>query len=315
MKTFMKVFIISFLSFTLIIGGGIVAFLKFYDPEPVVNPRGDDLEVVETPGKEDKVPMNDFEKLIYSSKRLNVLLLGMEGPRTDTIILASFDPESKNVDLISIPRDTYFQTKGYNKPEQKKINAVYGRSGVKGTMEAVSNVLGGIPIHEYIELSYEGVEKIVDSRGGVKVNIPFNMRYDDPYDTPPLKINLPKGERVLNGKEAIQFLRFRKNNDGKGYPDGDLGRIKAQQQFMMAAAEKALSFRLPVVANTVFKYVKTSMKLDDVLYYAKNAIGITKDNIKTYSLPGKSVNQGLSYFIHDPEETKELIMKIYRNER
>jgi len=311
MKTFLKVFLISFVCFSLLIGGAVVAFIKFYNPEPVVSPQDDNMEVVISPPSDKEKELSDLDKLVEKSERLNVLLLGMEGPRTDTIILASFDPESKNLDLVSIPRDTFFHSKGYDHADQKKINAVYGRSGVKGTMSVVSHILGGIPIHEYVQVSYNGVENIVDSLGGVRVNIPFDMTYDDPYDSPPLKIRLKKGVQELNGKEAVQFIRFRKNNDGTGYPDGDIGRIKAQQQFLMAAADKVLSFRLPVVAHTVFKFVKTSMELDDIVYYAKNAIGISRENIKTYQLPGRSTNQGLSYFIHDPDETENLMMTIY----
>lgn len=316
MKTFLKVFLISFVCFTLLIGGGAVAFMKFYDPEPAINPNsGDDFEVITSPLPDDESNegKSELQKLAEKSNRLNVVLLGMEGPRTDTIILASFDPDSKSLDLISIPRDTFFHSKGYDKSDQKKVNAVYGRSGVKGTMAVVSHLLGGIPIHEYVKVSYNGVENIVDSLGGVKINIPFNMKYDDPYDSPPLHISLPKGVHELNGKQAIQFIRFRKNNDGTGYPDGDLGRIKAQQQFLMAAADRILSFRLPVIAHTVFKFVDTSIQLDDIIYYSKNAIGIGKENINTFKLPGKSVSQGLSYYVHDPEETEKLIIEIYKS--
>lgn len=314
MKTFFKVFLISFVCFTLIIGAGTLAFFKFYEPEPVGNMGLDNgVEVIPSPLPEDKnaEEKSDLERIIEKSKRVNVLLLGMEGPRTDTIIFASFDPESKGLDMVSIPRDTFFHSQGYDQADQKKINAVHGRSGVNGTIAVASHVLAGVPIHEYIKVSYSGVENIVDSLGGVKVNIPFDMNYDDPYDKPPLSIHFKKGTHVLNGKEAIKFVRFRKNNDGTGYPDGDIGRIRAQQQFLMAAADKILSFRLPVIANTVFKYVKTSMELEDIVYYAKNAIGMTKEDIKTYQLPGRSVNQALSYYIHDPQETKNLIKSIY----
>lgn len=314
MKTFFKSFMIAFICFSLLIGSAAFALMKFVGDKQQPKEPIEGKKPIETLPKE-PLPdeeLSELEKLIKNSKRINVLLLGMEGPRTDTIILASFDPESKSIDLVSIPRDTYFHSAGYDKPDQKKLNAVYGRSGVEGTMKVVSHILGGVPIHEYIKLSYDGVEDIVDSLGGVKVTIPFDMDYDDPYATPELHIHLKKGVRTLNGKEAIQFLRFRHNNDGTGYPDGDLGRIKAQQKFLMAAADRALSFRLPLVANTVFKFVKTSMDLNDVIYYAKSAIGISKENIKTYRLPGRHKNMGLSYYLHDPAETEKLMIEIYK---
>ncbi|WIF95687.1 LCP family protein [Caminicella sporogenes] len=314
MKTFLKSFIIAFVCFTLLIGSAAFAIMKFADDKQdrLNEYQSSNDEQSSKPDSKPEAEMTELEKLIQKSQRVNILLLGMEGPRTDTIILASFDPKSKNLDLVSIPRDTYFYSAGYDKLDQKKINAVYGRSGIKGIMKVASHVLGGVPIHEYVKVSYDGVEDIVDSLGGVKVNVPFNMDYDDPYAKPPLHIHLKKGVQTLNGKKAIQFLRFRKGNNRRGYPDGDLGRIKAQQQFLMAAMDKALSFRLPLVANTVFKFVKTSMDLSDVIYYAKSAIGIKKENIKTYRLPGRHKNMGLSYFIHDPAETEKLMIEIYK---
>ncbi len=318
MKTFFKTFVISLLCFTLLIGGGVYAYIKFSIKGEEVGPVTSDEDGIIASDIEEPIepaePEDELLALVSESKRVNVVLLGMEDTRTDTLILASFDPENKNLDLISIPRDTFFHSQGYDRADQKKINAVYGRSGVKGTMKVVSYILEGIPVHEYVKVSYDGVENIVDVLGGVQVNIPFNMDYDDPYDHPPLHIHFKKGTQVLNGKEAIKYLRFRKNNNGTGYGDGDLGRIKAQQQFLQAAADKALGFKLPVVANTAFKYVKTSMELEDILYYAKNAMGITREDIKTYRIPGRSSTQQLSYFIHDEEETKKLLMEIYQRQ-
>ncbi|QZY54748.1 LCP family protein [Crassaminicella profunda] len=318
MKTFLKIFAIAFFCFIVAIGAGVLVFSKFYKEPPtdvVVSDTGkiDNTEIVDSNGEEEvEEEKSELEKLIENSKRVNFLLLGMEGARTDTIVFASFDPESKNVDLVSIPRDTYYERKGYNAADEKKINAAYGDDGVEGTMSAVSNVLGGVPIHHYVKVTYTGVERIVNSLDGVKVNIPMNMDYDDPYAKPPLHIHLKKGTQSLDGKHAIQFLRFRKGNNGGGYPDGDLGRIKAQQQFMKAAMGKVLGFRLPVVANTVFKYVKTDMELSDMGVMAKNAIGMKKENLKAYSLPGKAANQNhLSYFLHDQNEAENLMKEIY----
>lgn len=316
MKTFLKIFAIAFLCFAVAMGAGMWAFFKYYDASDHV---AADKEEEDTPvdivdsekDKEEEDKRSQLERLIEKSKRTNILLLGMEGPRTDTIIFASFDPESKKLDLLSIPRDTYYERKGHPSADKKKINAVYGDEGAKGTMAAVSNVLQGVPIDYYVKVTYQGVERIVDSLGGVKVNIPMDMDYDDIYDHPPLHIHLQKGTQVLNGKKAVQFLRFRKNNDGGGYPDGDLGRMKAQQQFVKAALEKVFSFRLPVVANTVFKYVKTDMPLTDIVIMAKDAVGMSKDHVTTYSLPGKAVYNGVSYFLYDKDETKKLMTEIY----
>ncbi|SKC91227.1 LCP family protein [Maledivibacter halophilus] len=309
MKKFIKIFGISFICFTLLLAGVVIAILKMPEPKPEPVPVPPSFSDEEEPKKAEKT---ELEELIEKSNRINVLLMGMEGPRTDVLILASFDPESKNVDMVSVPRDTYFHSKGYNAADQKKINAVYGRSNAEGVMGVVSAILD-VPVHHYVRVSYKGVEDIVDSLGGVKVTIPFNMNYDDPYSNPPLHIHFKKGTKVLNGKEAVKFLRHRKNNDGT-HSGGDIGRIQRQQQFLKSAASKALSFKkLPVVASTIFKFVKTSMDLDEIVYYAKSAIGISTDNIKTYKLPGKAeYKSNASYYIHDPSETEKLMIEIYK---
>ncbi|TCO71377.1 LCP family protein [Marinisporobacter balticus] len=318
MKSFLKIFSIAFVCFVVAIGAGLWAFSKFYNPstDVVVSDEGkkESMSIVDSNKELETEAKSELEKLIENSKRKNMLLLGMEGARTDTIMFASFDPESKNLDLVSIPRDTYYSRKGHSAADKKKINAVYGDEGTDGTIRAISDVLEGVPIDYYVKITYSGVERIVNSLGGVNVNIPIDMDYDDPYAEPPLHIHLKKGEQVLDGKHALQFLRFRKSNNGGGYPDGDLGRIKAQQQFMKASLGKVLSFKLPVVANTVIKYVKTNMDLSDIGVMAKNAIGMTKGNLKTYSLPGKSTTQNhASYFLHDQDAVENLMKEIYRS--
>ncbi|MDF2548347.1 MAG: LytR family transcriptional regulator [Anaerosolibacter sp.] len=314
MKAFLKIFAIAFVSFALAMGAGLWSYSKFYAPSSeqseLTEANSSNLEIIDTvEAEEPEVEKSELEKLIEESKRVNVLLLGMEGPRSDTIVLASFDPKAKKVDLISIPRDTYYPRKGYNTADKKKLNAVYGDSGAEGTMEAVSELLGGIPVHHYVKVTYSGVERIIDSLGGVKVNVPFDMVYDDPYDNPPLHINIPKGTQVLKGKNAVHFLRFR-----SGYPDGDLGRIRAQQQFMKASMGKVLSFRLPVVANTVFKYVKTDMSLSEILVLAGDAVGMSLQNVETHGLPGKATEKGVSYFLHDLDAAKALVTEMYKTE-
>ncbi|WP_066500715.1 LCP family protein [Abyssisolibacter fermentans] len=309
MKYFIKIFAIAFLCFALAVGAGVMAYMKIYDPQDDLdsnNPKnpidvGDNVNN----NNEEKDP---FKIAINNSKRVNVLLLGLESTRTDTIIFASFDPKTKKVDMLSIPRDTYYWDKGYNKPDQKKINAKYGRSNAKGTMNAVSTLLGGVPIHYYVSITYKGVEDIVDSLGGVEVNVPFHMVYHDTTVGKSLHIDIPKGLQTLDGKNAVKFLRYR-----KGYRDGDLGRVRAQQQFIKSAINKALGFRLPIVIKKSFSCVKTDMPLTDMLMYAKDVYGINpSEDISMSVLSGKArMKDGLSYFFHDPKMTREYVMKLY----
>lgn len=309
MKTFMKYFIVTFIIFTVVFTGVMWAYDSIF--LDVKKPIGDGL-IVNNPivGEDDD---NSFAHMFNNSSRVNVLLLGMESMRTDTIMLASFDPKIKRVDIISIPRDTHYERSERHSAERKKINAIYYDEKIEGLGAAVSDLLLGIPIHYYIKVEYDGVKKIVDSLGGVPVYVPMNMKYDDPFDKPPLHIDIKKGQQTLKGDQAIKFLRFRKNNDGTGYPNGDLGRIKTQQEFMKAAFKKTLSFRLPIVANTVVKYIKTDIPLSEVASLAASAVGMSSDSIHTYSLPGKDAYaEKLSFYWQDVSQTAELLENIYK---
>lgn len=324
MKSFLKIFIISFICFTFIFSGGSVAYIKYRSGENA--PPGENVSLekpslavdrrkeIEEKKEENKT---ELEKLIENSERTNILLLGFEGPRTDTIVLASFEPKKKLVDLIFVPRDTYYYNDKYlgtkyDTTGHRKLNAAHIRGGKVEAIDAVSDILSNIPIDAYVSVTYQGVENIVDSLGGVKVNIPINMDYDDPLAKPELHIHLSKGVKELKGKESIQFLRFRKNNDGTGYPDGDLGRIKAQQQFLKSAAKKTLSFRLPIILHTAFKFVETDLELKNIALLANNAKGINMENIRTYMLPGKTTYDGVSYYKYDKKEVEKLLIDIYR---
>lgn len=318
MKHFLKVFSIAFLCFALAMVAGLFTFFKFYNSDNNVINEATGMENEKKESDiEDEGIKDPFKKAISESKRVNFLLLGMEGPRTDTIIFASFDPKENKVDMFSIPRDTYYYRPGYEHADKRKINAVYGDEGISGIKAAVSNLLGDIPIEHYIIVDYEGVKKVVDVLGGVEVNVPFHMEYKDPTDNPPLIIDIPKGKQVLDGENAIKFLRWRHNNDMTvGYPDGDLGRVRAQQQFIQSALKKALSFKLPTVVKTCFNYVKTDMKLTDALLYAGQAIGISGDDFSIKTIDGEAENRtygGLkrSYFIYDKEKVRELMMELY----
>lgn len=309
MKYFFKVFAIALICFAVAVGAGVMAYNKIYDPEldPNLNNSENPISFNDDNNKDEE--MTDPLKIaIKNSKRVNVLLLGLESTRTDTIILASFDTKNKKVDMLSIPRDTYYWDKGYNKPDQKKINAKYGRGKATGTMAAVSNILGGIPIHHYVSVTYKGVEEIVDSLGGVEVDVPFHMVYKDTTAGKSLFIDIPKGRQTLDGKNAVKFLRYR-----KGYKNGDLGRVNAQQQFIKAAMDKALSYRLPLLIKSCFGSVKTNMPLLDMLGYAKDVIGINLgEDVNMNVLPGAArYKDGLSYFFHDPEKTKQFVYDLY----
>lgn len=332
MRTFWKVFSISFIFFFVAMALGSYSYLKNEHEDNnlgIVSQIGggklekqkeetQDKELEKTVEKEEEIikeeSFSSLEEAIKKSKRINAVIMGMEDVRTDTIIFLSFDLNKKDVYAVSIPRDTYIYRKGYDLAEQRKINAIYESHGAEGMKQAVSYIFHQVPIHHYVVLDYEGVKNIVDSLGGVEVVVPFDMKYQDLSANPPLRINLKAGRQVLNGDKALQFLRYR-----KGYIEGDLGRIKAQQEFLKSFAKKALSFRLPVVIKNVYEYVETDISLFEALYYATKMLNMEGENIKFITLPGKPEfrkygGKLLSYFIFNSQETKKLIEEIYNVE-
>ena len=243
------------------------------------------------------------------SNRINVLLVGLEGTRSDTIMLASYDRKTKEANLISIPRDTYYYREGYFKySEFQKINAVYGmeEDGINALIKAVED-LTGLNIDNYATIDYKGVRAAVNAIGGVEVDVPFHMKYTDPYADPPLYINIPAGNQIIYGDKALEFLRYR-----SGYANGDLGRVEAQQKFIKSAVDKALSLKLPSVISAVYPHIKTDLTLTDMLGLGKDAIGFSVENLQTMTLPGTAKTLGgLSFYLTDGEEITKIVYDLY----
>ncbi|WP_246213220.1 LCP family protein [Aminipila butyrica] len=250
-----------------------------------------------------------YYDLFSKSQRVNILVLGDNDGLTDTIMLASYDMKNQRVDIISVPRDTYYMRKDYKGAANQKINAIYGSEGVIGTAKAVSNTLLGIPINYYAVIEFSDVEKIVDEVGGVPMDIPFTMKYDDPYDKPPLHIYIKKGQQTLDGETSVEFLRYR-----HGYPEGDIGRVKAQQTFIQSALKQAIGPNLPAVVKVGLREIDSDITLGMATKIATKAIGLDSQNVATYLAPGgsKTVN-GASYWFVDTEQAGDLVEQIYKS--
>ena len=306
----LKPFIVFFIIFTIALvpaqfALGKLAKIQIFDGETVLE---DELnyDVLVKDGSF----FDDFE----DSERINVLLLGLNDNMSDTIMLGSYDIENQEVDVISIPRDTYYKRDYKPRGANQKINAVYSSEGIVATAKAVSEVLNGIHINYYAIIDYDGVESVVDSMGGVPMDVPFAMRYIDKYDTPPLNINVPKGEQVLTGEKAMEFLRFRKSNVSgySGYPTGDIGRIAAHQEFMKAAVSQAIGLSLPKVVKTFMESVESDLNVGVAVKVASKAVGLDRENINTYTVPGDGDTiDGLSFWVTDQDKIDEMLTEMY----
>ncbi len=254
-----------------------------------------------------------FYEMFQDTNRVNVLLLGINGDMTDTIMVGSYDLDDQRVDVISVPRDTYYERPGADSPGAKKINAVYHKGRAEGTAQAVSDVLLGMPIHYYAVVKYDGVKEVVDAIGGVPVNIPFDMDYDDIYDKPPLHLHFKEGPKTLSGEEAVKYLRYRKDNkDGYGYAQGDIGRIAAQQEFIKSAIKESIGLGLPKVVSTAVGAVESNVTVAEAVKLATSAVGLSSENIEGHQAPGEAtMKDGASYWMVDEDAVGDLLRQIY----
>ncbi len=302
-KKFLLSFLISFICFSLIfIGLGEDFFLKkntiAIDGNPV-----EDTDLVEGNKVEQKIK-NEVLFLLVGVDAKDVKK--SKGTRTDTMMLFKVNFDTGDIKLLSIPRDTRVLIKG----KEDKINHAHAFGGIALTMKTVRDFLN-LDVDYYVKVDYKVVEKVVDEIGGVEIDVPRDMKYKDPYSDPPLDINIKKGLKVLDGKNAHDFLRYR-----SGYKEGDLGRIKAQQMFMKEFIKQTLKLKnitkIPKFINTYYEYVDTNIPLNVMLKGAASAKKIDLENMKTNTIPGtdKTIG-GIDYLIYNREETEQIVQEMF----
>ena len=252
-----------------------------------------------------------------------VLLLGIsndiDAKLSDTIIVASYNPNTQKATLLSIPRDTYVGKNKNKVSGMDKINALYQKSPQK-TLDAINDITG-LDIQYYIVIENDALIELVDVIGGVEFDVPIDMEYDDP--TQDLHINLNAGMQKLDGNKAEQLVRFRHNNDGSTYsPDygtEDIGRMRTQREFMKAVLTQTLQakniLKLGNILEVAFDNIETNIQLSVAKDYLPYIVDFNTENLQNETLPGTTdripKNTGLWFFIHDEDETDELIQKLF----
>lgn len=263
---------------------------------------------------------NIIERLVVPEKKeepvVTCLFLGVNGNLTDFIMLGQYNPNTREIALLSIPRDTNVG----NNSVDGKINSAYSSRGMDKLKKQVTEITG-IEIDYHVLFKTKILRQVVDKIGGVTVDVPINMNYDDPYQN--LYIHLKKGTQKLTGSQAEQFCRFRKNNDGSGYPGGDVERTKAQQKFIKAFISELLKVdnvsKIPDLINIVLEGTKTNVTLNVAKEYIDDVIALKTDRITTNTLPGSArmgkspLGYMTSYYYYDAEKTKTMVDEMFHS--
>ena len=211
---------------------------------------------------------------------------------TDTMLLLTYDTNAKTIFGLNLPRDTMMNVT----TNSKRLNAVYTYNkgtekdkqverGMGALKEAVADLTGILPDF-YVLVEWEAIGELVDAVGGVEFEVPFDMDYDDPYQDPPLHIHQKAGLRTLTGDDAMQVIRWRKNNDGGG-GGGDIARLSIQQDFLKAVVKKCLQPSIVLKFNSlvnIFKEnVETDLTVGNILAFAEQAIGMDPSTGVTFA--------------------------------
>ena len=310
MKMWKKIFL--FILLILLIAGGVFAYK--------VHRNGGGLS-----GMLATVVGHD-EETRKSLEELQVLLMGVSTDQegvalTDTIIVASYNPNTQKAALLSIPRDSFTGTNTKRAVASDKINAIYNitRDPTK-TLEAV-NKLTGLDLQYYAIVQTEALIELIDAIGPIEYNVPIDMNYDDP--TQDLHIHFEEGIQEIDGESAEELLRFRKNNDGTSFPeeygDNDIGRMRNQREFITAVVEQTVKLenitKLGTIIDIASRNLITNLDIKILKDYLPYAVEFSTENLQTASLPGTvpdlSRTNNVSIYVVDKEETALLVKQLF----
>lgn len=233
-------------------------------------------------------------RTVQKGGRINLLLIGCDdvenSKRADVLMFVSFHPRQRLADILSIPRDSRVRVPKYKLLRINEFFA-YGykenkiAGGIALTQEVTQNLLN-LEIPYYIQLDFDDLIKIVDAIGGVTIDIAEKMDYDDNWGN--LHIHFKPGRQTLNGKQCLEYLRFRKDIQG------DIGRMQRNRSFIRALTAKIKSpsviFRLPQLAWTCVRALHTNLSLYDLLTLIFELRKLNSENFRQQQIPGKPMS-------------------------
>lgn len=269
----------------LLLAGCLLLFLVAVGAGYALNKVDKTLEgVTEDPYKLPDQPV--VEKPYEQKKSLAFVIVGVDTRKnigmlnTDVLVAAVANPVTQKLTMVSLPRDTRVQIPGY--PGYHKVNEVFalgenikrdaelkGKPVTENGMTMLKKTLDhmlGIRVEHYVQLDFEGFTAVIDKLGGVTVDVDRDLVYELPKQG--VYRSLKKGRQVLNGEQALGFVRHRIDRRGDAYNSSDFDRNRRQQQVIRAVAEKSLSMdglsSLTAVMDTVGQHIKTDLSKEQI---------------------------------------------------
>lgn len=326
-RNWKRFFTILFL-FLLLVGGG-AAGAVYWKVDKALNAASS----VQTEDGIQTVDPN-VSKEYHSNEPISVLIMGSDNRKetgsmnTDVLMVAVINPVNKKVTMLSIPRDTRVKIPGYR--DYHKINSVYANgeaeknelehkgqtptvNGVTLTKQTLSEIFG-IPLQYYVSVDFEGFKAVVDEVGGVDVDIERKLVYDDPTDG--THIDLEEGQQILNGDQALGYVRHRHDNRGTKYYSNDFDRNRRQQEVIKSIMNKMVSLdgitKIFNVIDIAGKHIRTDLppdKIKGLVYDFKSVDGSFLSSLESEAY--WSGNEGYTFF---PKEKMEMIRSTLQSE-
>lgn len=299
-------------------------------PVPEVTPQ----QVTATPAPGEPVPtptpdpdamLSGQADLSFMQNRVNVLLLGVDESterenwgsfRTDTMILVTIDFSTNDVDMISVPRDSYVKlyndsgiqlTNDLGEGKMGKANSAFSEGGgaqKKGYQYAcmtVSKLLGGVPINYYVGFNMNVVKQVVDAMGGVDyyVDIPVSMNGR----------TLEIGQQHLDGQAVLDYCRMRKGSS-------DIARVERQQNMIMAIFKQLKSTdqikNIPGIYKAVESNIQTNLDFTQISSLALLALRMEFDQLEKHTVEGGFLNMtGTSYWGVSSSKLKKTVDSVF----
>lgn len=238
--------------------------------------------------------------VVYQTKPFTALLLGVdqrdnEPARSDTMIYSVIRPKEGKILLISIPRDTYTEIVGKNKKD--KINHAYAFGGEKMSKDTVEAFLGH-QAEYYAAINFKGLRDVVDALGGVELPITKDIVNKDKDHE---KFTIKAGQPIYNGKDALNFVRYRE--------DSDFNRTKRHQVFLNAMVKRVLQLdqvsKIPELMDIAGANFKTDIVPSNIIDLAKQLLtGDNPPQIYSYTIMGKGTR--INNIFYDLADKKDV---------